>query len=72
MLQETTLGVQGRIQVWQFLADSDLKQSSRDNILVSIPVYQLSLVHYFLPVEIIFKKRLLISVHEWSFHIVQQ
>lgn len=46
------------------LADSDLKQNSGDNILVSIPVYHLSVIRYFLPVEIVFKKRMPISTDE--------
>lgn len=40
------------------LVDSDLKQSSGDNILVSIPVYHLSVICYFLPVKTVFKKHM--------------
>jgi len=36
----------------------------RDNILVSISVYHLPVIHYFLPVKIVSKKQMPISTHE--------
>lgn len=62
----------GNSRLGSVSAGSDWKQSSRDNFFVSIPVYYLFVIHYFSPAEIVFKKHMLISAHEWSFHIVQQ
>lgn len=38
---------------------------------VSDSVFHLSVVHYFLLVETVFKKHMLISTYEWCFHIFQ-
>lgn len=68
MLQDTILGIQGRIQACVL----EFKQSSEDTILVSTPVLTPLSNSQFLPVEIVFEKHMLISTHEWSFHTVQK